>query len=325
MEMRGEKGLSNNDLQLFINSTMREINEEYHRIQTRATEDPGTAGDQGEENWATLLRDWLPATFQIVTKGRIITPNGEASPQIDVLVLRPEYPRKLLDKKLYLSSGVLAAFECKITLKANHIKETIKTASFLGKALKSKKQNTPFKELHSPIIYGLLAHSYVWKSEGSTPIENIKRQLMESDQNYTNHPNEMLDIICVADLACWAPSKIGYMGPNRKSWTPEFEKIQRFRETTTTSYITYSKEENKDRYFSSIGILIATLYRKFGWQNEGVRELADYLNVVLSGRGSGFQREWDFNEVFSEELKKEILKKGLKNGSHWDEWGLGFF
>jgi hypothetical protein len=33
--------------------------EEYDRIQKRATEDPGTAGDQGEENWATLLRNWL--------------------------------------------------------------------------------------------------------------------------------------------------------------------------------------------------------------------------------------------------------------------------
>ena len=35
----------------------------YKLIQRRATEDPGTAGDQGEENWAELLRGWLPRTM----------------------------------------------------------------------------------------------------------------------------------------------------------------------------------------------------------------------------------------------------------------------
>jgi len=73
--------------------------EEYDRIQKRATEDPETAGDQGEENWATLLRQWLPS-----------------------------YPQILLDKKLYLAGGVAVAFECKTTLKAAHVKATDETA-----------------------------------------------------------------------------------------------------------------------------------------------------------------------------------------------------
>lgn len=316
--------MSYNDLQQFFDTTMREINEEYHRIQRRAAEDPGTAGDQGEENWATLLRDWLPATFQIVTKGRIITPDGTASPQIDVLVLRPEYPRNLLDKKLYLSSGVLAAFECKITLKARHIEEAVKTAKFLRKSLKLEKETTPFKELHSPITYGVLAHSHSWKSKGSTPLDNIERKLSECDFNYTTHPSEMVDIICIADLACWVPSKIVYIGPNQKSWSPEFEEIYGFRETTTTSYINFSKEENHNRYFSSIGTLIATLYRKFGWENESIRGLADYFTQVIFSNGKGFQRHWDFNSVFSDELKKKILEKDVKNGSKWNEWSLNF-
>jgi len=37
-------------------SSNKEIEEEYNRIRKRAYEDPGTAGDQGEENWAELLR-----------------------------------------------------------------------------------------------------------------------------------------------------------------------------------------------------------------------------------------------------------------------------
>jgi hypothetical protein len=110
------------DIHDFLLSTQREMYAEYNRILKRATQDPGTAGDQGEENWATLLKNWLPSYFHIVTKGRILCDNGYASPQIDILILHPSYPQILLDKKLYLAGGVAAAFECKTTIKAIHIK-----------------------------------------------------------------------------------------------------------------------------------------------------------------------------------------------------------
>jgi len=61
------------DLYDFMRQMSAEMSAEYDRIQMRATEDPGTAGDQGEENWAELLRDWLPRTYEVVTKGRIIS------------------------------------------------------------------------------------------------------------------------------------------------------------------------------------------------------------------------------------------------------------
>src|SRR5437762_4573040 len=105
------------DIHNFVQRSQRELQDEYLRIQKRATEDPGTAGDQGEENWATLLRSWLPHTYHVVTRGRIVGHEGAASPQVDVLVLQPAYPPQLLDKKLYLAGGVAAAFECKVTLK----------------------------------------------------------------------------------------------------------------------------------------------------------------------------------------------------------------
>ena len=51
------------DLHDFIRQCRDEMASEYNRIYKRATEDPGTAGDQGEENWAKLLRGWLPSTL----------------------------------------------------------------------------------------------------------------------------------------------------------------------------------------------------------------------------------------------------------------------
>ena len=65
------------DLHDFLRQTGNDITEEYDRIQKRATEDPGTAGDPGEENWAELLRGWLPSTYKVVPKGRIISQDGQ--------------------------------------------------------------------------------------------------------------------------------------------------------------------------------------------------------------------------------------------------------
>ena len=65
--------MNNHDIHDFFNSSQQVIAREYARIRKRANEDPGTAGDQGEENWATLLRGWLPPYFHVVTKGRILT------------------------------------------------------------------------------------------------------------------------------------------------------------------------------------------------------------------------------------------------------------
>ena len=103
-----------------------EMASEYERIQLRATDDPGTAGDEGEENWAEVLRGWLPRNYEVVTKGRIINEEGLTSPQMDVLVLNDSYPTKLLNKKHYLAAGVAAAFECKTTLKSAHISQAFK-------------------------------------------------------------------------------------------------------------------------------------------------------------------------------------------------------
>ena len=140
--MKNENKKSN-DLHDFMVSATHEMQSEYERIQKSSKEDPGTAGDQGEENWAALFRDWLPPNYHIVTKGRILNHKGLTSPQVDVLVLHPTYPEKLRDKKRYLAEGVLAAFECKLTLKVAHIDSAIKTSAKISSLLR-KRIGTPY-------------------------------------------------------------------------------------------------------------------------------------------------------------------------------------
>jgi hypothetical protein len=76
----GDGELPPHELEEFLHQDQAEIAAEYERIFRRSTEDPGTAGDEGEENWAALFRSWLPDTYQVVTKGRIVFPDKTATP-----------------------------------------------------------------------------------------------------------------------------------------------------------------------------------------------------------------------------------------------------
>jgi hypothetical protein len=124
------------------------------------------------------------------------------SPQIDVLILKPTYPPKLLEKRVWLAGGVAAAFECKTTLTASHVRAAlVRCARF--KALYEPREGTPRRELRSALIYGLLAHSHSWKAESSDPIGAIERAFASAEGSI-QHPRLDLDFLCVADLATWS-------------------------------------------------------------------------------------------------------------------------
>lgn len=308
------------DLYDFMLQISEEMSSEYDRIQKRATEDPGTAGDQGEENWAELLRDWLPRNYEVVTKGRIISQEGDTSPQIDVLVLKGSYPKKMLNKKLYLAAGVAAAFECKTTLKASHIADALKTCVKI-KSFYPARIGTPFKELHSPLVYGLLAHSYSWKEEKSTPEENIKQKLIESDVDFADHPRQQLDILCVADLAAWTSSTITFIGSYQTpNWSPMASNG-----SLATAYVghTYTYEQQVTQ-FTPVGVLISYLSQKLAWENPSFRDLADYYRITnIAGSGTGNMRRWP-TSIYSSEIRSRVETGELSNGKSWDEWSIHF-
>ncbi len=251
------------DLHDFMRQTSDEITLEYNRIQKRANEDPGTAGDQGEKNWEEVLRGWLPSTYKVVTKGRIINQDGQTSPQVDVLVLKDVYPEKLLDKKLYLAAGVAAAFECKTTLKAEHINKAIENSVKI-KNLYPVREGTPYKELHAPIVYGLLSHSHCWKAPNSTPEKNVEQKLWESDQLRVSHPRQTLDLLCVADLGIWVSIKLSTIRQHSIPTSPEIQ----------TGYVggTFS-HSNQTKHFQPIANLIHHLLIRLAWENIALRDL----------------------------------------------------
>lgn len=313
-----------NDLVEFIANTSRDIADEYVRIRKRVSEDPGTAGDQGEENWAELLRGWLPHTFHIVTKGRILSHDGTTSPQVDVIVLRPEYPPHLLAKKLYLAGGVLAAFECKLTLKAAHIKKFMQNSIAVKACVKNEK-GTPYKELHSNILYGLLSHSYDWKNS-KNPVEVIYNNIVKYDDEFITHPSQLPDIICVADLATWSVTKVTFFGPNQMENWDTMSHLYGEHGSATSGYLSHDAEqESQSPNFSPVGAMISSLYRKLAWNVPSLRTLANYFSASrIEGTGKGNMRIWP-SCIYSDKIRHRVEMGRLTNGEAWNEWSIGFY
>ena len=312
------------DLHAFMRQLTLEMSAEYERIHARATEDPGTAGDQGEENWAELLREWLPSQYKVVTKGRIIGHDGRTSPQIDIAVLNSVYPRKLLTKKLYLAAGVVAAFECKTTLKASHIADAVRTCAKI-KGLYQDREGTPYKELHSPIVYGVLAHSHSWKNAGSSPAKTILGHLVTADRSHVDHPRSSLDMLCVADLGTWSSVCIPYVGP-RQLPSDVYEQLSDTYGpdgSAITSYMGYTPSgDDEDQQATAIGAFISHLTRRLGWEHPELRDLAMYyLLAEISGGGHGPQRMWP-SSVYSDAIRSRVEAGGLMTGEPWNEWSV---
>ncbi|MDW6061534.1 DUF6602 domain-containing protein [Streptomyces sp. FXJ1.4098] len=198
------------EVESYVRQATRKIQDEYERISARSAEDPGTAGDEGEENWAEVLRDWLPSSVHVVTKGRLLCADGSTSHQVDVLVLSENYPAGLLKNKMYLASEVLAVFECKLTLKRRHVVETVKRAAELKRLV--------YEQHDRDVMYGLVSHSHSWSSD-EVATTKISELLKESDVKYVQHPNEALDVTCVANLDTWVSHCMSPMGEGEEDFT----------------------------------------------------------------------------------------------------------
>lgn len=303
---------SSHDLHVFMAQLSAEMASEYGRIFARAAEDPGTAGDEGEENWATLLREWLPSNYHVETKGRLISPDGRRSPQADVLVLKPHYPRKMLEKKIWLSEGVAAVFECKTTLTAKHVKDAVKNCAVF-KSLYQPERGTPFREVNTPLVYGLLAHSHSWKGSASEPIRNIDNALSET-RSSVEHPRYELDNICVADLAAWARSYM-YFRPHTDI---QIETIKNLQRGPSTGFMCMTHEASPG-HFKPIGSLISSVTNRLAWYDPSLRDIARYFfRAEMIGSGGGGMYPWP-KSVLSQELLSQIPER-LCAPIGWNEW-----
>ncbi len=298
----------------FVWKLSGDMAEEYIRIYKEATR------DQTEESWAQLFRKWLPRTYEVVTNGKIINQDGETSPELDVLVLKDTYSKELQNKRLYSATDVAAVFECKATLRASHIAEAVKTCAEI-KNLYPVRVGTPYKELHTPIVYGLLAHSHSWKGNNSTPEVNIARNLYKYDSQHVSHPRQTLDLLCVADLAAWTSFKSAFASRQN-----EPDKL------VLSSYVErILSPDNQLEHFTPIVTLVSNLSQRLAWENPTLRNLADYYRITNVAGSPITKRQidvlWSTSTIYSEEVYSRFLADDYLTRSYaiWDEWADIFY
>lgn len=263
-----------------LNNFMRKASEsmaaDYARIAARSREDPGTAGDQGEANWQELLADWLPAGYHVRTKGRILSASGVASPQVDVVILKQSYPKRLLKDKLYLAEGVLAAFECKLTLHPEHIPKAFRNCHAIKAMINAGIEGTtPYRQLHAPIVYGIIAHSHSARKRKGGSVAGIESDIIRCDRSFCEHPRFMLDSICIADLACWQAVKYArYPGPIKNG---SFVPMSVYRRRASEHRFLVSKIKEDDPVSTPIGGLISDLLVRLAWEDPALRPIASVV------------------------------------------------
>ena len=304
----------------FMESIKNSMADEYERIQKKVLEDPGTAGDQGEENWRSLLTNWLPANYPIVTKGRILNDKGVTSPQVDILVLHPSYPLHLRDKKLYFAGGVVAAFECKLTLKKEHIKKAFENSVIIKKMLPSRIGN-PYDELHQLPFFGLLAHSYLWKKNRADSQRKLFDYISEYETMYCGHPRELLDIICIADLGAYSLSKSVCIGPHASEHIKGMFKEYDVEQGVETCYFGHTERPDSD--YDSRGDVLGTLVFEtttaMAYEDQSLRHFADYLAGVGVYGGIGRPVFWN-SSALSEQVLKRLTTEGYTEPYKHDTW-----
>ncbi len=314
---------NSHDLRELMKQATTEMASEYSRIQNRTKKNTDVAGHHGEKNWGNLLKQWLPRTLHVAFGGAITSPDGnDISPQIDILVMNDTYPKEMIEKDLFMIDGVLAAFECKATLRSADIAKAVKTSSML-KQWCQVRTGSPYAELYSPVTYGLLAHGHCWTKEKSRPEHNVINRLMQEDFQTVNHPKESLDLICVANLGTWAIWKNTLQSPDG----PPLPAGLKRGDFPSTHYLAFTNKLNGNRDdFTPIGSALSHLLNRLAWEMPSLRDLAIQFFKQLSGSAKMHERIWD-TSICSDPVRHRVEQRLLshpKLGS-WDEWSRTFF
>lgn len=150
-------------------------------IKRDSSRHPDNAGAETEKLFHDLIRKLLPDEFAIVRGGRIATEVEQESPQLDLLILKPGGEKRAYSFNYYPRESVIAAFECKTTLRKSDLDKIARTANSIkgdyaeGDALRGS--NDDVKPTCTP-YFGILALTCE-QGLKEPPVETLAQQFIE--------------------------------------------------------------------------------------------------------------------------------------------------
>ena len=306
----------------------RDISEDYERLHVAAREPPKVqqSGHGAESSWLRFLEDWLPAGYAIGRRKYILPEFGDARPrETDLVIFHPSYPVALRGREEVLAAGVAAAFSVKLTLDAAGLREAAETAAGLQRMLRPR-HDSARSEMLGLFPFGVLAHSHSWKAPGSQPIKNIADAMWTLDQELAATPAEQLDMICVSDLGAWRRIFLTYMGPHATRSFEHLSERQQAEGCAMTALVDSAGYEREDGLTQAppppVAVFLTSLLQRLGYTDRTLAPLARGLVLTgTSGEGSGAQRHWDLDQVFSDDVRGSLPSR-IRNGD--PDWGLSY-
>lgn len=294
-----------------------DVGDDYRRLHEAALRDPQYAGHGAEATWRRLLQEWLPPAYEVGTRKYIVPEQGEDSPfETDLVVFNPSYPERLRQREQVLTGGVAAAFSVRLTADSAGLRDAASRGARLRRASRPR-FGSPRGEVVGAFAFGFLAHSHCWKQPGSTPRENLRDALWEFDNEYSNHPRETLDFVCVADLTTVSTHRIPYMSPHFAAMTPPPGV-----DTTHGTVVTAMTMDDEKAIPGPVAAFIAALLVRLAQADPSVAPLADGLRLTGTlGSGSGRMRSFPVRDVYSEGLLSELPRRQFSGG----DWSQLFY
>jgi hypothetical protein len=257
----------------------------YDRAHRIAREkDPNHAGHIGEATWSSMLTTWGPG-WPVVTRKYIVGPGGETN-EVDIIVLKPDYPRALWEESSVLVSGVAAAFSSKLTLKPEHIDEAIGQKKAILHAA-GRSASGVRESVSGPFPFGLLAHGAAEPLRKAPDFPGALQDLYErrahdQAEPLVTSPREELDGILVANR--------GFVSMMRTSVV--FEGVGQPLGGPTSAMVRYSAE---DAFLPGLPIAQFLTWMHNAVNPGGRSSLQSLVHMLGADSNSGLMTKWQMD------------------------------
>jgi hypothetical protein len=283
---------------------------EYEMVRDQL-QGPGKTQQRGH-NYEALFRrvllGWLPPQYEIGTRKYLVLERSvdglTYSAETDLVIYHPSYPRDLRERSEVLLSGVIAAFSVKSELSTGSLREAIAEARRVREGF-AERRGSEIGELISPLIYGVLAHSYSKRTKD--PRASVTRALL-AEARKREHPRRQLDIVCVANLDCWyrtAHILADDVGTRQPSANDLY--IDYWRSAYQLPDFDHDSRVTNPNAFAT---LIAQLWAKLAVRDPQLSHLAQGLEVTNTGVHAGPGHHRQLGKLVSDPLWQRLFEQG---------------